>query len=89
MIDNPLSDYSIMHYVNTLIKAVVIAALPILILAIVYSGFRFVSARGSSSDLNQAKSIFKKVALLTIAILSIGLIFKLLLNLITTFSEAL
>jgi hypothetical protein len=58
MINNPLSKSgicSIPEFIETLLIGLVKIGMPIIALAIIYSGFLFVAARGNSEKLTKAK----------------------------------
>ena len=54
-IDNPLKDKTIQSLVTTLIRTLLQIAVPIAVLAIIYSGFKFVTAQGNEAELKKAK----------------------------------
>ena len=56
-IDNPLGDNikTIPDFIRVLIEAVLYIGIPIVALAIIYTGFLFVSAQGNSEKLTKAK----------------------------------
>lgn len=62
-IDNPLKATTISGFLRDLFRAVVKIGLPIVTLFIVWSGFLFVKARGSSTELTKAKQNFTYVIL--------------------------
>lgn len=58
-IDNPLGvngPQTIMDFIKLLIKYVMYIGIPVIALAIIYTGFLFVSASGNSEKLTKAKS---------------------------------
>ena len=58
-IDNPLGTngpQTIMDFIKLLVKYVLYIGIPIIALAIIYTGFLFVSASGNSEKLTKAKS---------------------------------
>lgn len=55
-INNPINADTIDGFIKTLLEGVLKIGLPIVALAIIYSGFLFVSARGNSESLKKAKS---------------------------------
>ena len=73
---NPLKSAisSIPQLIAAFLKAVVMVALPILSLAFVWTGFLFVSARGSTDKLNTAKRAFFYTVIGAILILGAWLI---------------
>jgi hypothetical protein len=56
-IDNPLGDniYTIPKFIEALIEIVLIVGVPIVVLALIYVGFLFVSAQGKPEDITKAK----------------------------------
>lgn len=70
-IRSPLKDEvsSIPGFIEAALKALVMIALPILTLFIVYSGFKFISAQGNSSKLEEAKKNFMYVIIGALLIL--------------------
>ncbi|NBV76773.1 hypothetical protein EBR66_01245 [bacterium] len=57
--ENPLTLEDFREFVAALMKVVVIFGMPLVALALVYSGFLFAKARGNSRDLDTAKKNFK------------------------------
>lgn len=70
-LENPLNPAfsSIPGFIEGVLRAVIVVALPIVTLFIVVSGFMFVSARGNESKLTKAKENFKYVIIGAILIL--------------------
>ncbi len=62
MITNPLDplnvgkNATILEFIRSLLTGVLTIGIPIVALAVIYCGFLFVSARGNSEKLNEAKS---------------------------------
>ncbi|MFA5783202.1 MAG: TrbC/VirB2 family protein, partial [Bacteroidales bacterium] len=54
---NPLGDntQTLSGFVEKILKGVIKIGMPIIVLAIIYSGFLFVSAQGNSEKLSEAK----------------------------------
>jgi|GEM_PF-878534 len=52
---NPLSVNSLQQLLKTILEGAIKIGIPIIALAIVYSGFLFVKARGNSEELSKAK----------------------------------
>lgn len=69
MFKNPASVESVEKFIERVLQAVVYIALPIIALFMVYAGFLFVKARGSSSDIEEAKKNFSAVVIGAILIL--------------------
>jgi hypothetical protein len=55
-INNPIGVSNIQDFIKILLEGVIKIGLPIVALAIIYSGFLFVSARGNTESLKKAKS---------------------------------
>jgi len=53
---NPINAKSIPEFVGTLLEGALKIGIPVIALAIIYSGFLFVAARGNSEKLSKAKS---------------------------------
>ena len=60
-LQNPLNDEfsSVPAFIAGLMKVVVMFGMPLVALALVYSGFMFAKARGNSTELGKAKDNFK------------------------------
>jgi len=54
-IDNPTNVDTISEFIIAIIDAVMIVGIPIVVLAIIYTGFLFVKAQGNSEELTKAK----------------------------------
>ncbi len=57
-LDNPIKAKTFQELVEAILEVVVAIGTPIAILAIIYSGFLFVSARGNSEKLVKAREAF-------------------------------
>ncbi len=57
-LDNPIKFDSLGQLVTAIIDIIIQIAVPLAALFLIYSGYLFVSARGSDDDLKKAKSIF-------------------------------
>ena len=57
-LDNPIKFNSLGQLVTAIIDIIIQIAVPLAALFLIYSGYLFVSARGSDEDLKKAKSIF-------------------------------
>lgn len=57
-IKNPIKVNSIIDFIKAIIDVLIKIAIPIIALAIIYSGFLFVSARGNTEKLEAAKRTF-------------------------------
>ena len=55
-INNPISVNNINDFIKTILVGIIKIGIPIVALAIIYSGFLFVAARGNSEKLKTAKS---------------------------------
>lgn len=69
-LQNPLKFEGIQNFVEGVLKAIVMIALPLITIFIVWAGFLFISARGKSGQLTEAKKNFQYVIIGTILILS-------------------
>jgi uncharacterized membrane protein len=49
---------SISKLLEVIINGVTIVAIPIIVLAFIYAGFKFVAAQGNSNEVSEAKKIF-------------------------------
>ena len=60
-IKNPLSSSidTIPKFIETILNMVLVVGVPIVALAIIYSGFLFVSAQGNSKKISEAKTTLK------------------------------
>jgi hypothetical protein len=57
-LDNPLGSTTIYQFLEKVLGLMVNIGFPVLILAIVYTGFLFVKAQGNESELGKAKQAF-------------------------------
>jgi hypothetical protein len=55
-INNPIGVDNLQDFIKALLDGVLRIAIPIIVLAIIYSGFLFVKARGNSTELETAKN---------------------------------
>lgn len=55
---NPIKAETLMQFIKAILDAVVTIGVPIVALMIIYSGFRFVMARGDPDALKKAKANF-------------------------------
>lgn len=55
---NPISSQSVGELIKKILEGIVKIGMPIVALAIIYSGFLFVFAQGNSEKLKEAKSAF-------------------------------
>lgn len=68
-LENPLRFPSIERFVEGVLQAIILVAMPIIVAFMVYAGFKFIMARGNSSQITNAKENFKWVVIGTIMIL--------------------
>lgn len=54
-IDNPIKSKTIVEFIRNILEGVVKIGMPIIVLAIIYCGFLFVSAQGKPEDIKKAK----------------------------------
>ena len=69
-LDNPLKFASIETFIQGVLQAVVMIALPIITVFIVYAGFKYIFARGNKDKITKAHENFSYVIIGTILILS-------------------
>lgn len=62
-LDSPLAYKTVSSFVENVLKAVVLVALPIIALFIMYAGFKYIMARGSSGKLQDAHQNFMYVVI--------------------------
>ncbi len=55
-VTNPLGDITLCGLIKAVLNAAMVIGVPIAVLLIVYAGFKFVAARGSSEDLAKART---------------------------------
>lgn len=55
---NPIKYDTIKDFLTAMLDALIIIAFPFIVLAVVYAGFLFVSARGNEEKLKTAKRVF-------------------------------
>lgn len=68
-LENPLKFSSIANFIEGVLEAVVMIALPIIVAFMVYAGFKFIFAQGNEGKLKTAKENFMYVIIGTIMIL--------------------
>ena len=56
--DNPLKYKTIPEFLSALLDIVTIIMMPIIVLALIYGGFRFIKAQGNPTELEEAKKLF-------------------------------
>ena len=69
-LDNPLRFPNIERFIEGVLQAVVMIALPVITVFIVYAGFKYIFARGKPGEISKAHENFKYVIIGTILILS-------------------
>jgi len=75
-LDNPIGVNSLQQFIERALQIVIDIGFPLLVLAIVYVGFLFVSARGNEEKLQTAKTAFFWVVIGAILILGSQVIVK-------------
>ena len=60
-INNPIASTSLQEFLGKLLEAIITLLYPILVLALVYSGFLFVTAQGNPEQLQKARTVLKWV----------------------------
>jgi len=84
-IENPLGDgSSLPAFVESLLGIIVRAGIPLIVLALVYTGFRFVEARGNPGKIEDAKKLLLWTVIGSAIILGAWTIATILTNTITT-----
>ena len=68
-LDNPTAFSSISDFIQGVLRAIVMIALPIITIFMVYAGFLYVKARGNESEVTKAHQNFYYVIIGTILIL--------------------
>jgi hypothetical protein len=68
-LQNPLKFSSLERFIEGVLQALVMVALPIIVAFIVYAGFKYIIARGSVSGIQEAHRNFTYVIIGTILIL--------------------
>ncbi|OGG60346.1 hypothetical protein A2765_06345 [Candidatus Kaiserbacteria bacterium RIFCSPHIGHO2_01_FULL_56_24] len=69
-LQNPLKFPNIQKFIEGVLQAIVMIALPIITIFVVYAGFKYISARGNISKIGEAHKNFQYVIIGTILILS-------------------
>lgn len=84
-IENPLGDgSSLPAFIQSLLGIIVRAGIPLIVLALVYTGFRFVEARGNPGKISDAKKLLLWTVIGSAIILGAWTIATILTNTITT-----
>ena len=68
-LENPLRFDSIERFIEGVLQAIVMVALPIIVAFMVYAGFKYIFARGNVSKIGEAHKNFTYVIIGTILIL--------------------
>lgn len=68
-LENPLRFSSLERFIEGVLQAVVMVALPIIVAFIVYAGFKYIFARGNPGEISKAHANFTYVIIGTILIL--------------------
>ncbi|MEK7128331.1 MAG: hypothetical protein AAB933_02100 [Patescibacteria group bacterium] len=56
MLTNPISQNTIEGFIKVVLEGLLRVGIPVVALAVIYSGFLFVAARGNAEKLSKAKS---------------------------------
>lgn len=83
---NPLNlpdDATLLDLVAKLIDGAMLIAIPVIVILIIYTGFKFVIARGNEKEIGEAKQMFFYVIIGTAIILGAKLIVSLIQNTIS------
>lgn len=62
-LENPLKVPDLNKFVEGVLRAIVIIALPVITVFIVYAGFKYISARGNPGEITKAHENFKWVVI--------------------------
>lgn len=77
---NPIGPSNITALVNSILNVVVTVGTVLVVLAIIYSGFLFISARGNPEKIKEAKSIFLWTIVGTIVLLGAQALSQIIVN---------
>ncbi len=87
-VNNPLEDTSVLDMVFGFVKALTIAAMPLVVLAIMAAGVLLILARGNKDTLKENKKLIIKIALSALVAISILFIARLIINLLSSIYNA-
>ncbi|HAS80461.1 MAG: hypothetical protein UR25_C0001G0064 [Candidatus Nomurabacteria bacterium GW2011_GWE1_32_28] len=54
-VENPIQSETLIDLIKTILEGLIKIGMPIIVLAVIYSGFLFVAAQGNSEKLSEAK----------------------------------
>lgn len=81
---NPIAADNLAQLLKLIVKAVNYIMIPIIVLAIIYVGFKFVMARGEPGEITKAKEMFRWVIVGAAIILAAELLIEIVTNTITS-----
>ena len=87
-IENPLKNNSLIAFINSIIDAALLIGTVIAVLAIIFAGFRFVTAQGDEEQIKTAKRILLYAAIGIVILLGARMISDVIVNTITSVDEA-
>ena len=80
-LDNPLGEVNtLMELLAKIVQAIMMIAIPVIIILFIYAGLKFVMARGNPKEIDEAKEMFKWLVIGTAIILGAELLIKVLEN---------
>lgn len=77
---NPLAVDSVSGFLGALVDAIMYVSVPIIVIFIIFAGFKFVTAGGNTEDIEQAKRIALYTVIGAAIILGAGLLSDILIN---------
>jgi Type IV secretion system pilin len=82
---NPIKVDSIQELLQTILEIVIILATPIVVLFIIYAGFKYVTARGNASQIQEATQALTYAVIGGVLIIGAVAIAEIIKNLVTSF----
>jgi len=87
-VDNPLEDAGVLDVIFVFAKAVMVAAVPLAVIAVMVAGLLLILARGNKDALKENKKLVIKIILGALVAVSILFIAKLIINLLSSIYNA-
>ena len=84
-VKNPLNTPDFPALINKILQATLVIAVPVIVLFIIYSGFLFVTARGDTTQLQQARTNFLWVVIGSVVLLGASAIAAIIANTLKSF----
>jgi hypothetical protein len=84
-LNNPIKVDSIQELLNLILKLVIIIATPIVVLFIVFAGFKYVTARGNPGEIEQASQALTYAIIGGVLIIGAVAIAEIIKNLVNSF----